>query len=117
MTFFHGRTTPGFTAHEGLCLTTSLEAALCYGQYITTIEMSLGGLTEFEAPSTDPQTGIFPGDSAAEREALRTEGWDVMSYIDLDTGNAHPTLRLLSDRAIARIQIESVDVDSDADDE
>jgi hypothetical protein len=104
MTYYHG-TLYEFTAYVGICLTTDDDAARHYGE-VHRIELDTDGLTVLRVPGYDREINEAPADRADNLAAWQAQGVDVLVYDDeSEQGREHDCVRLISDRAVARIQV------------
>lgn len=100
-----------FALHLGLCVTDDEDVARVYGGKgeLATVSVALDGLTVVEVPGYDRETDEAPGDRAADRAAIAATGADVLVFDDEDArGRSHRTWRLVSDRALAAVTVETV---------
>jgi hypothetical protein len=114
MTFFHGTRNDAFTAHVGLCLTTDEDAARRYGRNGLIVELEIDRsalrILSVDVSREDIDANNWPGDTAASAAAIVADGYDAVTYTDMDCdGNTHPTLRLLTPAAVDTITMVSVD--------
>ena len=101
-TYYHG-TRNILAIYAGICLTTSERSAGTYGA-ISESTIDLDGLVVRSIAGYDRNANTAAGDRAAEIAALVAEGVDAITYDDEDEmGRQHDCLRLLSDRALARL--------------
>lgn len=113
-----------WTARVGACLTDDLAAAREYGSGRTgrvfQIEVDWDAdftCTNVDVSREDIDANNWPGDKAASIAALVSDGWDMVSYGDMDTaGREHTTWRLLTDAAIAAV-ISVVELAAEVEDE
>lgn len=119
---YHGAHTR-FTAHIGLCLTDDDDAARCYATQgaageLATVDVDMSALTVVEVEGYDRDENRAVGD---DDEAVANA--DVIVFDDEDPSGwrQHRTWRLMSQRAVDAMTIESVvnmtEDDDDDDDE
>ena len=115
---YHASIEP-FRPHIGLCLTDQQDAAEGYverfGGYITEVCLDFEGLSvrEFGADEIDGDVGA-PGDAGS----AGTYGVDIRIYPDgNEWGDAHETVRLASDAAVAATTVEWTESLGDEDEE
>lgn len=108
---FHGAHR-SFASHLGLCLTDDEDVARTYGSRgeLATVSLDLSSLTVVEVAGYDRETNEAPGDRESDRAALVAAGADVLVFDDEDErGRSHRTWRLVSERAIAALVVETVE--------
>ena len=113
MAFFHGTRNDEFAAHTGLCVTTDADAARRYGRNGIMVELEIATcnlrILAAQVSREDIDANNWPGDTAASIAALVAQGYDAVTYLDMDgDGHAHPTLRLLTPAAVAAVTVVGI---------
>ena len=111
ITLWHGTDHDDLPVHSGLCLADDEDAAASYGDQVFEIEIDLDGLVveevEIDLGAIKRDGEDYPADGAADRARYLARGVDVIVFADiadrLGGGREHPTYRLLSAAALARI--------------
>lgn len=112
MKLMHGSRRP-LALHIGICLTDDRAAAISYanrGGYmgtVATVELDLAGLRVVEVESFgEGETADACGDREEEIRDLQADGVDVVTFDDQDyEGDTHRTWRIISQRALERVQV------------
>ena len=104
MQVFHGSHAGTKQAFRGICLTTVADVAYGYGQQAIIVgDLDMDGLMVLTVEGYDRDENIAPGDDG---DAL---GADVLVFEDEDQcGATHTTYRLMSDRAVGALRVDSV---------
>jgi hypothetical protein len=120
-TLYHGGHS-GFTIHEGQCFTDDVDVALAYTQgsddsRLAVVSLDLRALIVEDCEGYDHDENDCPADSHAYRSAAAARGVDVLRYEDEDDrGRAITCWRVVSDKALAAIEVREVLTYEDADD-
>lgn len=110
MTYFRGTKSSTPSPRIGWCLTTDEDAAAKYarGAQVFAFSFNDSGLVvvDVEVSREDMDENNWPGDTVASIAALVAQGYDAVTYLDMDeSGRTHPTLRLLTPAAVAALTV------------